>query len=270
MRDLKGPRGRRPVPDARRPGVDGARIDQIPALLVRLRAAKRRAFHLKGPAIDGRGQDFHGQVGRVERVMAQRRDGVFERREPVHERHRAERRLANRRARKREPEFLRERMSEHRRRLHEEVVRVLMIDQRITVESFPDLEDLAVSLRADGCGIEAQHQVQREAPPSGGVARHPHPPVRRLHLCLATRPTLIVEHQEDRTVLHHLPALGRVIVMHAGVWILCALSGERNRAHREQREDEPPGSPRDRVPPRTHGTMMSCTTQSLWGPDLRV
>ena len=101
---------------------------------------------------------------------------------------------------------------------------MLVIDERHTVERLADLEDLAVALRAHGRRIEAQHQVQRQAAASRRMTRHPHPPVRRFDLRFTSGAALCVEHEEERAVLHELPAVDRLIVMHARMGIAGAWS----------------------------------------------
>ena len=44
------------------------------------------------------------------------------------------------------------------RELHEEIVRMLVIDQRTAVERFADLKDLPIAVFADCRGVEAQHR----------------------------------------------------------------------------------------------------------------
>ena len=50
----------------------------------------------------------------------------------------------------------------HRRQLHEEIVRMLAIDQRLAVERLADLKDLAVAVRADRRRIQAEHAGERQ------------------------------------------------------------------------------------------------------------
>jgi hypothetical protein len=130
--------------------------------------------------------------------------------------------------------------------LHEEVVRMLVIDERVPLVGLADLEDVAVALLADRGGIEAQHQVQRQLALADVLPRHPHPPVRRLDLALAARAALVVEHHEEVRVLHERPARRRHGV--PGVRIL----REGLTGGQQARQKDPC--------PRSHVTMMSCTT----------
>src|SRR5205085_9045032 len=92
--------------------------------------------------------------------------------------------------------------------LHEEIVRVLTIDQRTSVDDFARLEYLPITRLADSGGIEAQHRVEREPGRTGLPARHAHPPVRHLELVAASRAALMIEQPEDDPILHELPARG--------------------------------------------------------------
>ena len=213
-----------------------------------LAAAKHRRLDLEGAAIERGSEHAHGDVGGVERVMPERRHRVFCRGRPVHEGNRAERRRADRRARQRQRDGLRQRLAPHGGCLHEEIVRVLVIDERVPLERLADLHDVAVTLLADRRGIETEHQVQRQRAAPDRSASHSHPPVGRGHLALAARAALVVEHHEDDRVLHERPSRHRHVVLHPRVRILRKCRDADRHAHDE--------GPR----PRSHVTMMSCTT----------
>src|SRR5262249_39556301 len=124
---------------------------------------------------------------------------------PMHESDRTERRLADRRTDERQPGRVRERESPHRRELHEEIVRMLMVDDRLAVERLARLEELTGALAADGRGLDAGHAWPRKAPLRRIAARHPHPPVRHGELGAAALAALMVELGEHHAVLHERP-----------------------------------------------------------------
>ena len=204
-RDLELPAVRRPEPHASRHRVHPSEVE-VPSVLVRLAPVEhRRLEHPRAP-IDGGGHDAVRDVRRIERVMPERRDRVFRRRRAVHERDRAERRLARGPARQRETGAVVHRDAPDRRQLHEEIVGMLPIDQRSAVERLAYLEDFAVAALADGRGVETQHRRQREVPLAGLPRRHAHPPVRHPELVTSARTALVVEHGVDDAVLHEGPA----------------------------------------------------------------
>ena len=145
--------------------------------------------------------------------MGERCGGILERRCPVHERHGAERRLAHRRAGKRQRVPAAERRPPDDRGLHEEVVWMLPIDERQVVERFADLEDLTIAILAERGWLEAQHQRESQPAAPGGPLGHPHPPVLHRELVAAARTSLLVRVEEHDAVLHQMPRGG----LHGGV-----------------------------------------------------
>ena len=83
----------------------------------------------------------------------------------MHERDRAERRFADRRARERSVYAASTAAAPDDGGLHQEVVRMLTIDERKAVERLADLKDVAVAVVADRRGIEAEHEVERRILP---------------------------------------------------------------------------------------------------------
>ena len=116
-------------------------------------------------------------------------------------------------------------------KLHEEIVRVLAIDQRLPVERFTNLEDLPITALADRGRIQAEHDVGAEAVTAAIAHQHPHPPVRDDELVAATRPALRIEQAVDDAILHQMDAWrGRVLVSHLAHralcrWLRCGGSG---------------------------------------------
>src|SRR5713101_1004982 len=97
---------------------------------------------------------------------------------------------------------------------------MLMIDQRLTVERFPDLEDLTVAAPTDRGRIQAEHRIQTEllAPL---VARHyAHPPVGYNELVSAARSSLVIEQTVDDAVLHEVPTGRFCAHVHPGHLVL--------------------------------------------------
>ena len=270
--ELKGPAVVRTVPSAHRPRVELPWIHQVPAVLVGLGAVEDRRLDLERAAIEAGREHAHRDVRRVEGVVAERRHRVVGRGRAVHERDRPERGLADRRAGQRQGDPLSDRLQPHRRGLHEEVVRMLVVDERIPLEGLADLEDVAVALRADRRRVETEHQVERELAFAGALLGHAHPPVRRLDLALAARTALVVVHDEHDGVLHERPSRAAHVVLHPRVRILgegVAASGDHEQ-EREQYDRSPVSQPPATIPrARSHVTMMSCTTSSSSAPGPR-
>ena len=168
--------------------------------------------------IDGGGDDPEGDVRRVERVVPERRGRIVHRRCAMHERHRTERRFAHRRTDQGDACVVGDRNPPRRRELHEEIVRMLAIDQRLAVERFARLKKLAIAVSADRGGIEAQHSGKHQLTSCGLPLRHTHPPVGGRKLAATPIATLAIEFGKHDGVLHDLPAGGghihvRVIVL---------------------------------------------------------
>ena len=81
--------------------------------------------------------------------MGERGGRFLGRRGAMHERHRPERRLADRRARDRQRVAARERHAPDGGGLHQEVVRMLTVDDGDVVERLAGLEDLAIPVAAE-------------------------------------------------------------------------------------------------------------------------
>ena len=96
----------------------------------------------------------------------------------------------------------------HRRELHEQIVRVLIIDKGLALERFADLEELAITFLTDGQRIEAQHRVDREVCAARLAAEHAHPPVGNAELVAPAWRRLMVEESIYDAVLHDVPVSG--------------------------------------------------------------
>ena len=157
------------------------------------------------PVIDASRHDAERHVRRVERVMAERREYQPRRRSPMHKGHGAERGLARWTTSNGEHTAAQRHAPRHRE-LHEEVVRMLPIDQRLAVERLADLEDLTIATFADGRRIQAEHGIQTKWLMSMRVRRHAHTPVGCHELVAPARASLVVEQAVHDAVLHELPA----------------------------------------------------------------
>jgi hypothetical protein len=97
-------------------------------------AVEDRSFDDQGAAIDGDGDHAERDVARVEQVMGQRRRGVVRGRRAVHEGDRAQCWFTHWTSSNREPGRRADRDSPDRAKLHEQIVRVLPVDERLAVE----------------------------------------------------------------------------------------------------------------------------------------
>ena len=132
MANLRRP-ARRWVPRcAHRPAVE-ARLLDIPALLVRLAPGEDRSFELELACRHSRRCDAIGDVRRIEPVMRDRRLRIVARATAMHKRARPQRRLADRTAVEEQAGVLADIDVDARRQLHEQIVRMLTIDQRFAV-----------------------------------------------------------------------------------------------------------------------------------------
>ena len=137
----------------------------------------------------------------------------------MHERNRPKRGFASGPARQCESGRRGYRNAPHRRELHEQVVRMLPVDERPAVQRFAGLEEFPVAVLADGGRIETEHAGDGEVAVGRLPAGHPHPPIGRDDFVAAARTALVVEFREQHAVLHERPARARahvhLIVLHA-------------------------------------------------------
>src|SRR6187399_1727461 len=143
--------------------------------------------------------------------MAEWRRGILGGGRTVHERHRTKRWIAHRGTRQSEREIAAERVLPANRRLHQEVVRMLPVDQGYAVQCLADLEDLAIAVIAKRERIETEHEVELQRPACGRTTEHAHPPVLRTEVLAAARTALVVVCQPGHAVLHEMPR-------HGGAW----------------------------------------------------
>src|SRR6266508_1320590 len=111
-------------------------------MLVRLCAVEHRSLDGNGfPARAERG-DVEGDVRRILPVMTERGGGVLARGGPVHERGGTDHRLTDGRELDPRGPVACQRKAVRRRKVHEEVVRMLMVDEGTPSEALARLEEL--------------------------------------------------------------------------------------------------------------------------------
>ena len=177
-------------------------------ILVRLASVEDRAFQCPWSVIDRCGDDAERDVRRIEGVVPERGHRVFHGRRAMHECDRTERGLCRRTSSQREARARANRDAPHRRELHEQIMRVLIIDKGLALERFADLEELAIAFLTDGQRIEAQHRVDREVRAAHVAAEHSHPPVGNAELVAPAWRRLMVEESIYDAVLHDVPVSG--------------------------------------------------------------
>src|SRR6266540_4846286 len=135
-------------------------------MLVRLCAVEHRSLDGNGfPARAERG-DVEGDVRRILPVMAERGGGVLSRGGPMHERGGTDHRLTDGRELDPRGPVACERKTIRCRKIHEEVVRVLMVDEGTTSEALARLEQFRGAKFLECPGLEGIHRHEGEAAPS--------------------------------------------------------------------------------------------------------
>ena len=182
------------------------------------------------------------------------------RRGAVHERDRSKRRLADGAGGNRQAGCVGDGEAPCRRELHEEVVRMLAINERPSVESLAHLKDLAVSCFSGRRRIQAEHPGQGEPAPADPSRCHLHPPVRCLELVAASRTSLMIEQANDHAVVHEHPR--RLLILIRGVLVLVFL-GRNDHARREHAR----GGRRDKS--TIHGSLLGSDARAFRTSRLR-
>ena len=185
--------------------IEPAGLDVV-ALLVGLATAEHRAFQLQ--VAEHVAQRHHpvGDVRRVEPVMRDRRLGIVLAGEAVHERGRAESRLSRQPGVDECRAALRQAVAVRRRQLHEQVVRMLPVDQwRLPVGRLAGLQEERIAAFSE-CRIGGDHgaQAQRSGAAHLPVAHH-HQHAGHERLGVASRAALVVVDQVDEAVRHGVP-----------------------------------------------------------------
>ena len=205
-RRLELPSVCRAIPHTTRNGIERGEID-VPSDFIGLPTIEDGRFDDPRPVVERSRDHAVSDVGRIERVVRQRGKRIFRGRRAVGERDGTESRLARRRACNRQARLARDRCAPNRGELHDQIVRVLPVDQRPSVQrhGFAHLKDLAVSKLARRHQIETEHPVEREPRRPDASGQHAHPPIRHCELIDAARTALMVEQAERDAVLHELP-----------------------------------------------------------------
>ncbi len=143
-------------------------------------------------------------------MVTERRKRELSGRRAVHECNGPKGRLAGRTARNRQSAARSDRRAPHGGHLHEQIVRMLPIDEGNAVQLFARLKEFAVPGLSFGRRVEAQHGHEPELLPANRPAGHAHPPIRRRGLPPTSRAALTIEQQIDLSVLQELPAGARL------------------------------------------------------------
>ena len=150
--------------------IDGAAFDS-PALFVGLAAVEARDFPGDGSVGDAGGDDVGGDVGGILHVVRDRRDGIFGGRGAVGVGGRTEGGFAARAAVEVDGGAFAEDDLVEGGEFHEEIVRVLAVDDGDAVGGFAGGEEQRVALAGDGGGFGAEHGAEGEGAGSGAVRR---------------------------------------------------------------------------------------------------
>src|SRR6185369_7667022 len=113
---------------------------EVVAVFVRLTPVKKRAFKLEPPILDSRGNHSETDVRRVLQVMRQRRRRVLRSRRTVHERIWSKCRLSGITSVNKPARTLTNRNRVSSTQLHEQIVWMLPIDQRLAFVRLTSLE----------------------------------------------------------------------------------------------------------------------------------
>ncbi len=198
--------GSAPPAHAAGPGIE-ARLVDVESILVRLLAAKDRVLEREVSDLDAGAQDAGCDVRRVEEMVRERRLRIVTRRGAVHERRRPERRRADE-IRADEIAAAIATAPIRRANSHEEIVRMLVVDDRHPFEALAGLKELrragrrdvqaaGVDELADGERLERQHAVNRQPPAAHLPLARAHEPVLGLpRREIGEQPFLVVETDE--------------------------------------------------------------------------
>ena len=153
-------------------------------MLVGFAGVERRHFRLPPGSRDAGRHETEGNVRRVEPVMGDRRDRIRHRRRTVWKAGRTERRLARKAAVEVPSQLPAERPLVVGGKLHEQIVRVLAVVNRVAFADLAAREKIDAAAVGNGPGLGAEHRTQAETPAAQGPARHQHDPVDAAQLML--------------------------------------------------------------------------------------
>ena len=183
------------------------KIEVVP-VLVGLPAVEQRALELDVLREEAGREHAIGDVGGIGPVVGQRREGVVQRGRPVHVGHGADRGLADGRDIRHDAYSAADRPLVHHRQLHEQVVGVLSVVQRLAPVGLPALQQQGIPGAANRQGLGARHAVQMERAAADLAHRHQHAPVDAAELVGAAGAALVVVLQEGVAVDHQHPRAG--------------------------------------------------------------
>src|SRR5919198_1801630 len=103
----------------------------------------------------------------------------------MHERDRAEGRLAGGGEVELDAKTRRERAFVHRGQLHPEIMRMLAVNERLALVALAALQQQRIAAVGDGCRIQAEHRSSLHPPTEDVTTRHHHRPVERAELLIA-------------------------------------------------------------------------------------
>ena len=175
-------------------------------MFVGLAPVEHRGLRLPARSVDARRHDPERHVCGVEPVVRQRRDRVRHRRRPVRKRHRAERRFGRRPSKYLPAQAARQRRVVLGRQLHDQIVRMLAVVDRLAVALLARGEQVGIAAARDGERLEAEHAAERQSPAREGPLRHAHEPVDAAALVGPAIARLVQELDKGVEVPHQLPA----------------------------------------------------------------
>jgi hypothetical protein len=161
-------------------------------MFVRLAAVEGRGLQRDAALPPSRRDHVARDVRGVEPVMPERRGRILARGRAVHERDRPQGRLSHRR--ELQPDRARaDGMAVGRGQVHEKVVRMLVIHQRLAVERLPRLEQLGRAPLGKRRRLQRVHHHEGEAPTREVALEHEHVPVAGFDRLVAGGSALVVE-----------------------------------------------------------------------------
>ena len=123
----------------------------------------------------------------------------------MHERRRAEGRFAGQ-SRIHEHRAVGARDAVRRGQFHEQIVRVLAVDQRRdAVRGLAGLEQQRIALAPDGCRLEREHRTRAKSTGAERPRREPHEHVGAEDVVVAARSALVIGDQERGAMEHQRP-----------------------------------------------------------------
>ena len=135
-------------------------------------------------------------------MMSERRLWIFRRGLAMHVGYRAERRLSRRPSIKQPGNFLVDGQGVHSSEFRKNVMRMLMIHQRLTMISFASLKKLRKAGMRRGQRLGGKHLPQQKHARTQTMLLHRHHVICRFRLALAAWPTLLVVGNENRAMQH--------------------------------------------------------------------